>query len=104
MTTELLSEMTWRDKAVPNLTEWISQYLWRRYGKSNDEALNAWTILSQRVLNSHVRHFNQKVLLINGMPRLNMTDFRWYPLEDVGQAWDHMMKAVPDLQNEPGFR
>ena len=48
---------------MKNMTEWISLYLTRRYGSFNENAVKAWVILSEKVLNSDVDHFNQKVLL-----------------------------------------
>ena len=95
--------MSWRQGPVENMTEWISLYLTRRYGSFNENALKAWLILSENVLNSNGDHFNQKVLLVT-MPSLHKTDFVWYPISDVAQAWDYMIRAIPDLQNEPGFQ
>ena len=98
-----MSEMSWRKEPVQNITEWISQYLSRRYGVFNEHALKAWTILSEKVLNSNGDHFNQKVLLVT-MPKLDKTDFVWYPISDIAYAWDHMVSAIPDLQHEEGFK
>ena len=74
ITTELMSEMSWRTEPVQNMTVWISQYLSRRYGKFNENALKAWQILSEKVLNSNGDHFNQKVLLVT-MPSLHKVPF-----------------------------
>ena len=74
ITTELMSEMSWRTEPVQNMTVWISQYLSRRYGKFNENALKAWSILSEKVLNSNGDHFNQKVLLVT-MPSLHKVPF-----------------------------
>ena len=74
ITTELMSEISWRTEPVENMTVWISQYLSRRYGKFNENALKAWLILSDKVLNSNGDHFNQKVLLVT-MPSLHKVPF-----------------------------
>ena len=74
ITTELMSEMSWRTEPVQNMTVWISQYLSRRYGRFNENALKAWLILSEKVLNSNGDHFNQKVLLVT-MPSLHKVPF-----------------------------
>ena len=74
ITTELMSEMSWRTEPLQNMTVWISQYLSRRYGKFNENALKAWLILSEKVLNSNGDHFNQKVLLVT-MPSLHKVPF-----------------------------
>ena len=66
--------MSWRTEPVQNMTVWISQYLSRRYGKFNENALKAWQILSEKVLNSNGDHFNQKVLLVT-MPSLHKVPF-----------------------------
>ena len=69
----------------------------------NLNALEAWKILSEKVLNSNVNHFNQKVLLTKP-PSLEMNDFVWYPLIDVAKALDRMIWASEELATEPGFR
>ena len=104
ITTELISEMSWRQVPIKNQTLWIQNYLERRYGKHDENALLAWVILAKNVLNSKSDHFNQKVLLTLN-PNLNRTDFTWYPFSDIVQALDLMISAAedPDLQDEPGF-
>ena len=103
ISTELMSEMSWRQVPVANQTFWIQQYLERRYGIHNQEALQAWSILAKHVLNSKTDHFNQKVLLTL-IPNLDRTDFTWYPFSEVVEAFDWMVLAVPELQHEPGFQ
>ena len=104
ITTELISEMSWRQMPIKNQTLWIQNYLERRYGKHDEKALQAWMILAKNVLNSKSDHFNQKVLLTL-IPNLNRTDFTWYPFSDIVQALDLMISAAedPDLKDEPGF-
>ena len=103
ITTELMSEMSWRTEPVGNISKWIEHYCKRRYGKTNDDATKAWIQLSENVLNSNSDHFNQKVLMTL-TPRLDRTDFTWYPFSDVVTALDYLVKAAPDLQDEPGFQ
>ena len=105
ITTELMSEMSWRKEPVQNIKSWIEQYLLRRYGKNNIHSLKAWDILSKNVLNSTVGHFNQNVLLVK-IPSQRMTDYTWYPLSDLSEAWNEMILASSDseLKNEPGFQ
>lgn len=103
ITTELMSEISWRTEPVKNMTDWIDKYLTRRYGKSNGQTLQGYLKLSEKVFNSKIDHFNQKVLLVN-LPSLNMTDFTWYDFEDVGISWDFFMNAMDDLKDESGFQ
>ncbi len=68
----------------------------------NEQAATAWTKLIPRVLNATVDHFNLKVLLIK-KPQLDITDYTWYPLDDIVQAWDLMILAAPEMKGNPGF-
>ena len=102
ITTELMSEISFRTKPV-NVSEWIKEYLKRRYGEHNAYAFQAWQILSKNVLNSKVHHFNHKVLLTK-FPTLKLKDYLWYNVSDIAQALDHMILAIPALKSEPGFQ
>ena len=103
ITTELMSEMSWRTQPLNNISKWIEDYCTRRYGKTNDNATKAWIQLSKNVLNSKADHFNQKVLMTL-TPKLDRTDFTWYPFSDIAFALDYLIEAVPDLEDEPGFQ
>lgn len=40
---DLMSEMAWR-KEPANLTQWFNDYSARRYGETNENAIEAWQI------------------------------------------------------------
>ena len=103
ITTELMSEMSWRTQPVNNISKWVENYCTRRYGKTNYNATKAWIQLSKNVLNCKSDLFYVKKNLMTLTPKLNATDFTWYPFSDIVSALDYLVKAVPDLQDEPGF-
>jgi alpha-N-acetylglucosaminidase len=45
---EQLYEMAWRQEPM-DLEEWVEDYVWARYGVKNQDALDAWKILSETV-------------------------------------------------------
>ena len=45
MVFDQLYEMTWREKPM-DVTTWVNEYAWRRYGKDNANARQAWQILA----------------------------------------------------------
>lgn len=44
---DLMSEAAWRSEPA-NLSDWVNQYVGRRYGKAEGHAVRAWTILQVR--------------------------------------------------------
>ncbi|KAN0029588.1 hypothetical protein ACTA71_007719 [Dictyostelium dimigraforme] len=48
---DMMSEMSWRS-TPPNLTEWITQYTHRRYGKLIPEIVDVWITLINTVFNA----------------------------------------------------
>ena len=96
-------EMSWRNQPVDDMSSWFSNYTRRRYGKYNKNAIEAWTALVPNVLNSTSKFFNRK-LLVSHLPSLHLTDYIWYNVSDVANAWDHFMDAADDLHTEEGYR
>ena len=92
---DLMSEMSWRRRPVPDLPAWFAEYAARRYGSDNHWTAEAWRMLARNVFNSTVRNFHGKVLLIRP-PQLGLKDLRWYNVTDVLTAWDLMVTAATD--------
>ena len=74
---DLMSEMSWRQKPVPDLSGWFAEYSTRRYGQTNEFAQKAWRILSTNVYNSTIRNFHGRVLVIRE-PSLKLKDMRYF--------------------------
>ena len=102
-TTELMLEMSWRNKPVENMYDWFDNYTRRRYGTFNQNALEAWRILLPSVLNSTCRFPNRKVL-ISHLPNLSLTDYLWYNVSDIATSWDYLIKAKQELRRVEGYR
>ena len=96
-------EMSWRNRPVDDISTWFSSYTRRRYGKYNENAIEAWTALVPNVLNSTSKFFNRK-LLVSHLPNLHLTDYVWYNVSDIATSWDYFMNAADEFHTEEGYR
>jgi alpha-N-acetylglucosaminidase len=101
--TDLLTEMAWRRRPVRDVSKWLSAYAARRYGQRSDSAEAAWATLARGVLNATV-WFPIGGTFITSLPKMNMSNYVWYPLEDVVNALENLVKASDQLFDKAGFR
>ncbi|HVU26324.1 MAG TPA: alpha-N-acetylglucosaminidase [Verrucomicrobiae bacterium] len=104
-----LYEMAWRDKPV-NVTEWVRQYVWRRYGKDNPDARKAWEILAMTLYEcKDSRHGPQGSFFAmppslseqgGGFARASI----FYDSSRVREAFRLLLKAADQLGNQDTYR
>ena len=102
---DLMSEMTWRDEPVEDLEQWISDYATRRYGRYHPVATRAWKEALHTVFNATDVGFPIGGTFLITMPKFNKTDdVTWYKLEDLFDAWRHLLSAADDLKDNSAYR
>jgi len=96
---ELMTEMTWRTRAV-DARQWVQDYAARRYGKANPKAQQAWNILRQTAyshgLADSVITLRPRFPAVAGSPGYD-------PMELLN-AWQLLADAGPDLASADGYR
>jgi len=106
---QLLLDNTWRRDTI-DLGSWVENYAFRRYGKSNKQALDAWEILRQTVYGyTGDTNSGGSRAMANARPgfgrqgpRTNVHSF--YNPADLLPAWEKLIKASKSLQHNEGFR
>ena len=99
-------EMSWRDGPIEDADQWFSDYTRRRYGMYNQNASEAWKVLTKNVLNAGdvlCGKWKERPLLVFSLPNLNMNDYTWYDVSDIAISWDYFMNAIDDLKSVEGF-
>lgn len=93
---ELTMQHTWQSEPV-QLDEWLSKYVWNRYGTQNDSLLKAWQILRQTVYNGKLIRDGAESI-ITGRPTFDSTT-KWtktllnYPPAALLPAWELFIHA-----------
>lgn len=103
----LMLENVWRDQPI-DVTAWLKNYIFRRYGAYNTDAENAWMILKQTVYNAGVSNGGPESI-ITGRPtfaaKTTCTNTaKGYKPGDLVPAWDMMVRASDQLKASEGFR
>ncbi|HEY9197540.1 MAG TPA: alpha-N-acetylglucosaminidase TIM-barrel domain-containing protein, partial [Mucilaginibacter sp.] len=103
---ELMTQNTWQDKPV-HLDQWLSGYVFNRYGVKNKAANDAWQTLRTTVFNGKdIRDGAESI--ITGRPTLDSAAV-WtrtrlnYNRKDLLPAWDNMIAAIPACKQSSGF-
>jgi len=104
---ELMTDNTWRDTPI-NLKEWLHQYIRNRYGNDNADIEKAWDILVQTVYNGQVIRDGAESIIVSrptfeGYRRWARTKLNYAP-EDLLQAWDLFIPAIPEFSGSDGFQ
>ncbi|GAB1603501.1 alpha-N-acetylglucosaminidase-like isoform X3 [Argonauta hians] len=75
--------------SVRNITEWISGYVSRRYGTTNQLIDSGWQLLRSSIYNctDHERHHRNLGFVTR--PRLHKKDRLWYDPKVLYAAWDY---------------
>jgi alpha-N-acetylglucosaminidase len=105
---DLMLENVWRKTPV-DLSAWLKNYALRRYGKQNNNADEAWTILRRTVYADSITNGGPESI-ITGRPTFNRnpggttnTKLSYDP-QDLVKAWGLMIIAATELKNSDGFR
>ena len=104
---ELMTEHVWQT-AAPELTAWLGNYVRRRYGHADADALAAWQILRTTAYNGQKIRDGAESIIV-GRPTLDSVA-RWtkttlnYAPKDLLPAWDYLIKAAPACAKSDGFQ
>nr|XP_054920694.1 alpha-N-acetylglucosaminidase-like [Dermacentor andersoni] len=104
---EFMNENAWRSSPV-NISEWIENYVLRRYGKKNVNATSAWRHLAESVYDldpaTLVKDHGQYTLVVR--PSLHLKNKTWYDPADVYAAWRDLLNAAtdPEIAGQETFR
>ncbi|KAF2072415.1 hypothetical protein CYY_006272 [Polysphondylium violaceum] len=95
---DLMSEMSWRTEPV-NLTQWMTDWSERRYGKIVPELVEVWVSLSSTVYNANEPQARSNMgapfSFVAFRPGLNFRNNVWYDLEIIYKAWS-LFSSVSD--------
>lgn len=101
---ELMLENVWRKEPI-EVTSWLTDYLNRRYGKTNEDALAGWKILQKTVYASDNQNDGSQSIVTSRPTFERSSDKkREYASEALLPAWSFMVKASGDLRNSDGFQ
>ena len=94
---DLMYEMAWRDDV--DLTAWMREYPWFRYGRNNADAELAWHILRTSIYNQGIR--GQTIL--TAFPTVGRR-YTSYPATPLAKAWQLLLRAEKDLGGAETYR
>lgn len=100
---ELMLENVWNKQPV-DVDSWLKDYVIRRYGKLNEDAQKAWTILLNTVYASDNQNDGSQNVITSRPTLQRGTPKHTYKSEDLLPAWKLMIKASSNLQQSDGFR
>jgi len=103
----LMLENVWNNKPI-NLDIWLPNYIKRRYGQQNEDALKAWGILRNTVYKGDVRSGGSESI-ITGRPTLAKSTkwtntSKYYDPAKLITALEYFNKASRQLKNSDGFK
>lgn len=106
----LLFESAWLD-SKPNMDSWLSDYARSRYGKQNDNADTAWSILHKTLYSATKWQQGPTENIMCARPEMQIKrvstwgDSQPYTsAAEVAPAWDAMIAASTELGSSDGFR
>lgn len=105
---ELMLDNVWRDDPT-DLSNWLKQYTFSRYGKQNVMAEKAWKILLQTVYDTNASQGREST--ITERPTFDMkTNVTFetlpppYNAKDLLPAWSDLISSADELKNSGGFQ
>lgn len=106
----LMAEMTWRS-TKPDMEQWISDYIKRRYGMDNYTAASeelefAWKTLYETVYSDFTSGDGPAQTLVNAKPKLTGaiarvygSNEKVYETQELLPAWEALLKAAEKMPN-----
>jgi len=104
-----LYEMAWHDKPL-DITEWVTGYVHRRYGRENQNALKAWLILAEQLYNCKDTRHGPQGNYLSMEPSLNAggTGFVrgdiFYSTAKIQEAFKLLLDASAELGRLDTYR
>ena len=104
---ELMTDNTWRNKPI-DLDEWLTQYIYNRYGSKDPKLVEAWTILTETVYNGKAIRDGAESIIVarptfEGYRRWARTKLNYNPV-DILPAWDLFVEASDACKDYDGFQ
>lgn len=105
----LMLEHVWEDGKI-QLDDWTKGWISRRYGKTTENAENAWKVLLKTVYKSNKKDQGAPESMITGRPTFALnsswtwTDLVYYDNREFCKAWDYMIAAADELGGSNGFQ
>jgi alpha-N-acetylglucosaminidase len=105
---ELMLENVWRDTPI-NLSTWLKDYAFRRYGERNEYADKAWELLRISAYNDSVTNGGAESIItarptFAKNPGGTTTTKLPYDPALIVEAWDNLIKASAEIGHSDGFR
>ncbi|GAM25850.1 hypothetical protein SAMD00019534_090250 [Acytostelium subglobosum LB1] len=101
---DLMSEMAWRQTA-PDLTQWVNDYITRRYGVAIPALQTQWNVLARTVYNASGIVQQVPLSLVTQRPALNFTNDNYYDPQIVIGAWIALLQVTDkDVLNSQTYQ
>ncbi|XP_025111113.1 alpha-N-acetylglucosaminidase-like isoform X2 [Pomacea canaliculata] len=102
---EFMNENAWRT-SPRNITDWISNFVKQRYGRTTHGIDKAWQLLKTSVFNCSDGHIDvgHVIFTQRPSPNYNVLSDLWYDPELLFAAWDYFIQAIPDFLENDLFR
>ncbi|CAG9856664.1 unnamed protein product [Phyllotreta striolata] len=99
---DLMAESAWR-KEPSDLGAWFRNYSIRRYGRVNEDVINAWQILKDSVYNFRGLNLMRGKYAITWTPSLRLNIWTWYNYSDLFDVWDVFVNNSRYFKDSPAF-
>lgn len=105
---QLMLEHVWNNEPV-ELEKWTHQYITRRYGTLDDNAIKAWDVLLNTVYKDNNKDQGAPESILTGRPTFAQTSYwtwtdLYYDNREFVKAWDYLIKSADQLKNSDGFQ
>jgi alpha-N-acetylglucosaminidase len=105
---ELMMENVWRNSPI-ELEVWLKDYAFRRYGKKNSGADQAWRILRRTVYSDTVTNGGAESIItarptFKKNPGGTSTTAFPYDAQELAKAWDLLLSASEELKSSDGYQ
>lgn len=104
----MMFENVWRDTPI-DVSQFIVDYTTQRYGKQDENAIEAWSILSVTALEDTVTNGGPESIITGRPtfvknPRGTTNTILPYSQDSLIQVWELMLTAADNLASSDGFR
>jgi len=105
---DLMLENVWRESPI-NLSDWLNDYAYRRYGKADKNAEKAWKLLQKSVYADSVTNGGAESIIVarptfTKNPGGTVTTKLPYDPKILVNAWYNLIKSANNLKQSDGFQ